>query len=1190
MRMHGVEIPGELLRAQRTGALVIFAGAGVSMGPPSNLQSFRGLVNAIAAGTRETIGAGEPEERFLGRLEKAGVKVHERAAQILTDPASLASPIHFNLMRLFPTAAAVRLVTTNFDRHFDTGAAEVFDDPVQTYYEPALPLGEDFTGLVYVHGSASRRPYRLVLTDEDFGRAYLTEGWARRFLKGMFSQYTVLFVGYSHQDVVMHYLARGLPPAGTGPRYALISADDSPERWRFLGVEPIVYPMPAPHDHSALGSCIELWATLANEGALETEVRIRALAQGLPPADEEDQSYLAWAIENPEAVLYVVRYARHPEWLTWLDNRGFLDRLFAHEVLTPEQHIVAKWLSQHFIQNHSEQLFLLSVRRNGRWNPSFATEIAFRVSVDNGINDRSVISKWVSLLLQETHLSHHSLQGLLRKCMELDIQKSAVNLFLHLIEPRVELQRSIRWLESDDEAQNRSLVAAEIAFAGEHYDLSEAWIRYMRPRFMQIGEDLWPRIVAHIKQANALLRTWDRANQAGWDPMSWGRSAIEPHEQDRYPKAEDVLIDAARDLLEWKATNDPDQGRQAVAFLMSGNTPLLARIAIHGVRLSPAWTADEKIDWLIGTGLMFRFGMKHEVYLLLRDAFPNAGHGRRDAILQNIDDMNTAYPGHEPLHVDFERFNLLSWLDDACPNVPGLQDRITAIRARHRDTEFQVREYPDLDHWSTSVWGDRDQAETSEDPHTVPLDALVERIRADREHQRSEWELPAFLRRVRDAVAGDPQWGIDVARQFLAVDERGTDAWAAVIQGWRIATLSEEQWTSILELVRDPQVLANSRSSLAELLQGSLEEKQQGIPLSLWEAADDLAGEIWQVVPDDDADTEDWLQRALNHAAGNLVRFWLKLLELARGLDDEERSSELSARMKRRFEMVAAEDSSRGAVGVAMLVGQINFLFHVDEDWTRATIFPLFDWNRAPCRAVQAWDGFLAWASWTPALYLEMRPKFEQAFSRLNTDLSVRRGRFVEHVAAIAVYGSGSPLDEDWLSSFLRAGEPSDRIGFANELTHFLRELSGDQKVSLWQRWVRPYIQMRLDGVPLPLADEEIAQMLEWAVLLAPVFDEAIDLLLRSRPTQLSNSYVLYQLGNSELATTNPDAVAKMLEFVLHVPWSGFFDLENAETLLRRVIGPSTDKARLLRCCQRLGQLGSPNALDLHDLVEERYP
>jgi hypothetical protein len=47
-----VDIPEALLAAQRDGRLVIFAGAGVSMGPPSNLPGFSKLAKQIAAGAR----------------------------------------------------------------------------------------------------------------------------------------------------------------------------------------------------------------------------------------------------------------------------------------------------------------------------------------------------------------------------------------------------------------------------------------------------------------------------------------------------------------------------------------------------------------------------------------------------------------------------------------------------------------------------------------------------------------------------------------------------------------------------------------------------------------------------------------------------------------------------------------------------------------------------------------------------------------------------------------------------------------------------------------------------------------------------------------------------------------------------------------------------------------------------------
>ena len=66
-------------------------------------------------------------------------------------------------------------------------------------------LGGQFNGIVHVHGTVSH-PKEMVLTDLDFACAYLTEGWARRFLVELFRNFAVLFVGYSHDDTILSYL------------------------------------------------------------------------------------------------------------------------------------------------------------------------------------------------------------------------------------------------------------------------------------------------------------------------------------------------------------------------------------------------------------------------------------------------------------------------------------------------------------------------------------------------------------------------------------------------------------------------------------------------------------------------------------------------------------------------------------------------------------------------------------------------------------------------------------------------------------------------------------------------------------------------------------------------------------------------------------------------------------------------
>ena len=177
MTSSGIRFPEPLRAALRDGRLVVFAGAGVSMGKPASLPDFRTLADSIAAGTGEVRRTHESDDAFLGRLQHHGVHIHEIAARNLQTNRCGETPeptdLHRDLLRLYPDSGAVRIVTTNFDLLFNAAAQVVFSEAPELFKAPALPLGGSFNGVVHVHGSLYR-PHEMVLTDADFGRAYLT--------------------------------------------------------------------------------------------------------------------------------------------------------------------------------------------------------------------------------------------------------------------------------------------------------------------------------------------------------------------------------------------------------------------------------------------------------------------------------------------------------------------------------------------------------------------------------------------------------------------------------------------------------------------------------------------------------------------------------------------------------------------------------------------------------------------------------------------------------------------------------------------------------------------------------------------------------------------------------------------------------------------------------------------------------
>ena len=155
MIVSDVNFPETVLNALRNGNLVIFAGAGVSMGEPANLPSFAGLSEQIGLQAGISKLDGEGDDRFLGRLQDRGIQVHHITAQILTPLDLSPTKLHRNLLRLYTTVSNIRIVTTNFDRLFETAAGSSQLQP-ENLSRACLALGPK----VPRHSSSPRFRYR----------------------------------------------------------------------------------------------------------------------------------------------------------------------------------------------------------------------------------------------------------------------------------------------------------------------------------------------------------------------------------------------------------------------------------------------------------------------------------------------------------------------------------------------------------------------------------------------------------------------------------------------------------------------------------------------------------------------------------------------------------------------------------------------------------------------------------------------------------------------------------------------------------------------------------------------------------------------------------------------------------------------------------------------------------------------
>lgn len=1117
----------KILDALRQDKLVVFVGAGVSMGSPSNLPGFERLTHDINYGSGLKII--KPFDWFLGYLHDRKIPVHERAAKRLTQPDSAPTSLHFDLLKLFRSVDRVRLVTTNFDLHFETAAQKIYGEVPEVYRAPALPLGNHFTGIVHVHG-ALPKACDLVLTDADFGRAYLTEGWARRFLVDLFRNYTVLFVGYSHDDTVMNYLARALPPDSIRPRFALT---EKAESWDGLGIQPIRFNKGhGSAKFSELYAGVERLADWANRGAIDWRSRIAEIGSRIPPADQEAISEIEHALREVHTTRFFIDVARAVGWPKWLNVRKQLDALFTNGTLTEKDQLLARWLSEHYAVAHAAEFFDLVADHRVQLNPDFWCFLGRAIGLDKDSEIKaSDLRQWVSLLLASapSNADHHVLMLLAERSAASGEVQLALNVFLVMAEHRLDL-KPLSHLDSVDDLTESRRLNAECPLRADYWALHEVWEKQLQPQLSVIVQPLLSGITNELEAIHRDYSAWGKGTSE-WDPISYGRSAIEPSDQDEYPEAVDVLITAVRDALAWLASNDQVLLDAWLERLGKSEVPIFRRLAIHAIADHPQYDADERLRWLLTHMGLHDFSAHHEMYRAVALAYPRSTPETRRVLVDAVLVHQVRHSAHSNIEESTTRshFEWLAWLERADATCPIVQVALAPIKAKY--SEWRLSERPDLTHYVTSGWiGPRS-------PWTV--DELLSKPPIDQLHNLLSFKGELFdgpdrsglIATVQDACKQKYVWGFELAEALRECEVWASDIWPAIFRGFQGGDLVFKEWQAVLELISKPQLFSVHVRHVANLLFSLVRDKGKPFALDLLEQANTIALNCWNMLaPENDAkEIDDWLSRAINRPAGVIVQFWVHGLSLRmRGRTGAD--WKLPDNYRKWFTMVVDSPTTNGGFGRSILASQTGFLFGLDEAWTRHYLVPLFS-NAQRVIFDQTWDGFLTWGHLYPTLVDALLPAFVEALPRLDEDLSRRRQRFTEFYTALVVFHVSDPRAE-LLPALFKYCSPEDRRSFAVHLGYFLKNMDPVNRQQLWARWLYDYWLGRLQAIPIALDEVEIRAMLEWLPALGEAFPEAVSLAITFPPIPVDHAHFLYQLKESDLVTNFPIDTAELIIYL----------------------------------------------------------
>ena len=951
----------------------------------------------------------------------------------------------------------------------------------------------------------------------------------------------------------MNYLARALPTETD--RFAL-TPESTVDRWRILGIEPVSYPQASDDDHSCLHDGVKGLANYVSMGILDWQREIAEIARSLPPIDDEASDVVHDALTDPVRIRFFTAAASRVEWMGWLERNHYLDNLFNVRLghFSERDDILARWLAETYALNHAEEMFHLLARHSVQMHPEFwfALGRAIGFSKDKLLEPHD-LARWVSVLLETAPPKpwigpiKFIFPSLGEHCAAAGLTHSLLEILSVMITGQLAIRSSV--LPVDDSGQsNESFLFTDVKLDLGYYEFNEFWRLRLKPVLDQVAEPLLAIATESLMSQFRTLAAWQSADRH-FDSVSFGRSAIEPHEQDRYPDATGVVIDIARDCLEYLASKNEAVVSNWCDRLVRNDVPILQRLAVHMLSKRKDFNADEKIEWLLDSVGLHDLAAQHETFQAMRTLYPHLNSETRKAVIDAV--LSYKLPAaddndSEQMAAHYQ-FSWLHWLHESDPDCDLVKLSLQDITRQF--PSFQPQEHPDLPVYTTgpSFYEPQSPWTLSELLSRPPNEWVAELL----SFQGESFIGPSRegLRRVVEKAATENfNWGIGLADALVDSGDWDADLWPPLIRAWS-RELDTHRHRQVFRRLRNTELYAIQARPIADALCALVKDGGHPYAAQLLAEANEIALALGEGLDRSEPIQRErgWFFRAINHSAGVLAEFWLHSLALWQR-QQETRPGTLGDQHHVALSKIVNDNTAVGTLGKAVIASRLGFILASEEEWAKEHLIPLFECEDHDVRQA-VWDGFL-YGRLDPQVADSMRHAYLSAASSMTELFSSEgdsRQQFVTSYAWMVTFFIDEPLDV-WIPKFFNNADAEDRRRFAWALGRELNLMDDGRQRDWWERWLKQYWGNRLQGIPEPLVAGEVEELLGWLADLDTLFPEAVELANRMPDGPSERNSVIHDMSTSELPSKYPEATAKLLLKVsnMELPqwaWLGAQDL-----------------------------------------------
>lgn len=640
-----------------------------------------------------------------------------------------------------------------------------------------------------------------------------------------------------------------------------------------------------------------------------------------------------------------------------------------------------------------------------------------------------------------------------------------------------------------------------------------------------------------------------------WDFDSDRRSSIEPHEQDNYPQAIDVVIDAAREALAYLGKNAPVYAEHWIHSRSNSNSHIVRRLAIYGIGQLATLSPGERVRLLLSKGV-FNDIHRQESFMLLSQEFPQADtEVKALAIAEVLSYQVDSKEGGDKIAAQVH-FDWLSALLESDPDCAEVQFALDDVKGRFVDLE--TSKYPGLGSWIEG--GDR----TPESPYSV--NALLAEDGPDIvtilafdsntspfERGPSKSGLEAS---VRDAADSEPDWGFkflyhlvdegDWDNDYFSILLRAVGKWPDTIEGAE----------RLLEFLKKTEIQERHPRIVADIVLDSVRSGRLSYICKTLPRTNEIAATVMNLIEVSPSpvsgDDVDWHLKSINTAEGRIAEYWIHALSVQINTCGERVFEEPYKSAITRL-VDTSQDASKYTIPA--VTQQLAFLQGVDGSWFSEHVVPLFLDSNEETQA-QAWDGYLASNGPRKTTFQLLECAFKNTLGKIGKLFSEsKRNRFIEFLTIAIIWFVEQP-NAGWIPRLISSLDAAGRLSFAHDMTRLLRSMKEEDRNSTWDSWLKDYWIRRIDGAPVGLSCGEINAMVNWLPMLGDRFPDGVDIAVTVPCDRLEHHSPIHELGESGLVERFPNDMAKLVTYLLRSESEHFYLYQ----LEDRILGPLADQ------------------------------